>query len=308
MARTYQEKTIKLLFGGARKCAFPGCNTALIFEDRGAFSVIAEIAHIRSEKPNGPRFDPTFPLDAINLPENLLLLCGIHHKPVDEHASRYPVEELLLWKARQISDGTKRDLSDGQVAQIFQHYELTALGPEGFQKTCQALAVHTLGPKTDVSKRMWSRPGGFDATLDGRAIGYPSSAAPWDGFIVLEALYFIRTDEVRRTLPMLRQRIDDRFDRWRDEEKYRHPDYVIFATNLSLVPTSNQHGGPLDEFHHRLGMSSERFGLKDIVIWDEAAIADLLETYAEVRLVVSTLTASNELLNSVLGQVITRTP
>ncbi|MGW6619597.1 hypothetical protein ACWF99_00110 [Nocardia sp. NPDC055002] len=305
MARTYLEKTIKLLFGGARRCAFPGCDTALIFEDRGAISVVAEIAHIRSEKRNGPRFDPTYPLEAINLPENLLLLCGVHHKPVDEHASRYPVPELLRWKARQISDGTMRDLSERQVAQIFQHYELNALGPEGFYKTCQALAVHVLGPETDVSPSMWG-PGRYDATLNGRAIGYPSAEVPWDGFIVLDALYFIHTDQTRRALLMLRRRIEDRFSRWfQNDGKYKRPEYVIVATNLSLASASDQRRRGLAELHYMLEVSSERFGLKGIAIWDEADIADLLETYAEVRHAVSTLTASNELLNSVLGRTTT---
>ncbi|KJK43684.1 hypothetical protein UK23_32150 [Lentzea aerocolonigenes] len=59
MARTYAEKTIKLLFGAARWCAYPGCEAALVFEDRGVLTVVAEIAHIRSEKPRGPRYDST---------------------------------------------------------------------------------------------------------------------------------------------------------------------------------------------------------------------------------------------------------
>ena len=94
--------TIKTLFGQASNCAYPLCGEPLIFTDRGAKTVVAQIAHIRSEKPNGPRHDPAYSGD-IDGPENLLLLCGKHHRPVDMHESIYSVEELEAWKAVQIA-------------------------------------------------------------------------------------------------------------------------------------------------------------------------------------------------------------
>lgn len=54
MTRSYTQQTIKLLFGQARECAFPGCQAPLIFTDRGKRTVVAEIAHIRSETADGP--------------------------------------------------------------------------------------------------------------------------------------------------------------------------------------------------------------------------------------------------------------
>jgi hypothetical protein len=100
--RSYSLVTIKTLFGEARACAFPGCDEGLIFRDRGVATVIAEIAHIRSERPGGPRHDPTYTGD-INGADNLLLLCGRHHRPVDRHESLYTIAELEIWKADQIA-------------------------------------------------------------------------------------------------------------------------------------------------------------------------------------------------------------
>lgn len=100
--RSYTLVTIKTLFGEARACAFPGCDEGLIFRDRGVASIIAEIAHIRSERPGGPRHDPTYTGD-INGADNLLLLCGRHHRPVDRHESLYTIAELEIWKADQIA-------------------------------------------------------------------------------------------------------------------------------------------------------------------------------------------------------------
>lgn len=80
----------------------PGMRGPLIFRDRGLATVIAEIAHIRSERPGGPRHDPTY-TDDINGADNLLLLCGRHHRPVDRHESLYTIAELEIWKADQIA-------------------------------------------------------------------------------------------------------------------------------------------------------------------------------------------------------------
>lgn len=115
--RNYTHQTIKTLFGRAHTCAFPGCGAPLIFTDptRGGDTVVAEIAHIRSESAIGPRHDPSF-LGNIDGPENLLLLCGVHHKPVDRHEVLYTTDELLAWKALQLSSaGSGIVLSDEDV-------------------------------------------------------------------------------------------------------------------------------------------------------------------------------------------------
>ncbi len=121
MKRRYSEATIKVLFGRATRCAYPGCREALVFEDRGHLTVVAQIAHIRSGSPDGPRHVPGY--EPVNSEENLLLLCGKHHKAVDAHESIYSVEELLDWKTRQVTEGTDRELSDDQLAQIVQYVE-----------------------------------------------------------------------------------------------------------------------------------------------------------------------------------------
>lgn len=104
MARNYTLRTIKLLFGQASSCAHPDCNMALVYSDRGQDTVVAEIAHIRSAAPAGPRRDLTYAGD-LDGPDNLLLLCGTHHKAVDRHEASYSVEELEVWKQAQVASG-----------------------------------------------------------------------------------------------------------------------------------------------------------------------------------------------------------
>jgi len=113
--RNYKISTIKALFAEASACAFPGCIEPLIFHDRGRATVVAEIAHIRSEQPGGPRHDLTYPGD-VDGPANLLLLCGKHHRPVDRHEALYTIEELESWKAAQRAlAGGGTAVTDSQV-------------------------------------------------------------------------------------------------------------------------------------------------------------------------------------------------
>jgi hypothetical protein len=106
VGHTYALPVVKLLFATARSCAYPGCSIPLVFidADHGVREVAVQIAHIRSPKPGGPRYEPDFPADKLNSEENLLLLCGVHHHPIDMNGSKYTTEELLGWKKEQTSE------------------------------------------------------------------------------------------------------------------------------------------------------------------------------------------------------------
>ncbi|MFC9250001.1 HNH endonuclease signature motif containing protein [Amycolatopsis thailandensis] len=295
MARSYTHQTIKLLFARARYCAYPGCKEQLVLEHRARLTVVAEIAHIRSEKPDGPRYDPAYPALLINEEENLLLLCGKHHKPVDDHESVYPTDELLDWKRSQVAATSERQLSDGQVERIFLHYDLSRLGHESFEKVCQALTVQVLGPGTEFGP---GPDGRWDASFDGRATGFPNPDTPWDGFILMEAIYSSAEGSTRRATQMLEFRIKNRFKAWsaRVAQGGRRPDYVIFATNLALDGEDRvtQHLTSLIDFN------AAELGVREWRIWDETQIADLLAIYPDVRHAVSSLSTSNEIVEGVL--------
>ncbi|BBU22619.1 HNH endonuclease [Mycobacterium xenopi] len=47
--------------------------------------VVGEEAHIRSGRPDGPRYDPDYPSADIDKYENLMLLCPTHHTLIDAH-------------------------------------------------------------------------------------------------------------------------------------------------------------------------------------------------------------------------------
>ena len=120
VGHSYSEPILKLLFATARTCAYPTCQTQLVFvdESRGVREIAVQIAHIRSEKSNGPRHDPSYPVDRLNSFENLLLLCGVHHHPVDRNESKYTIADLTEWKEAQLKSGGGFQLEDSELADL----------------------------------------------------------------------------------------------------------------------------------------------------------------------------------------------
>lgn len=64
--------------------------------------------------------------------------------------------------------------------------DLSGLGPQGFERLSQALAVRVLGPGVEVFGE--GPDGGREATFRGR-LPYPNPIEPWDGYGVLQAKY-----------------------------------------------------------------------------------------------------------------------
>lgn len=94
------DKTRKLLWGrSGSKCAIR--KKALIVDATAADdeSVVADECHIKSPRPQGPRYDASYPSDRLDGYENLILLCRVHHKMVDDQAETYTVHILRQFKA-----------------------------------------------------------------------------------------------------------------------------------------------------------------------------------------------------------------
>lgn len=101
MARSYQDRDLKLLFGkSGMYCAFPDCRARLLAKATGRDdeAVLAHIAHIVAHSDTGPRADAEFPKNQRDKYPNLVLLCAHHHGLVDEQDSEYTVEQLQAWK------------------------------------------------------------------------------------------------------------------------------------------------------------------------------------------------------------------
>lgn len=91
----------KLLWGrSGNRCAM--CQRELIMAGTPAAddSIIGDECHIVSGAPSGPRHDPTFPHGGQDDYSNLLLLCKVHHKLIDDQEEKFPASSLVELKAR----------------------------------------------------------------------------------------------------------------------------------------------------------------------------------------------------------------
>ena len=94
------DKARKILWGrSGNRCAI--CRHELVVDATPADdeSVIGDECHIISGSYQGPRYDPAFLPDRLDDPENLILLCRIHHKMVDDQYETYTAELLHRQKA-----------------------------------------------------------------------------------------------------------------------------------------------------------------------------------------------------------------
>ncbi len=96
-------KTRKMLWGrAANRCAYPDCKIELVMDETETDdeSIVGDEAHIVAQKPDGARGDLNFPIEKIDKYDNLILLCKIHHKLVDDQENTYTIEALKAMKTQ----------------------------------------------------------------------------------------------------------------------------------------------------------------------------------------------------------------
>ena len=76
--------------------AFPGCPNPLV--DPASGSILGEVCHIKADKPGAARYDAAQNSKERHGFGNLILMCGVHHKIIDDNEQTYPVETLNQWK------------------------------------------------------------------------------------------------------------------------------------------------------------------------------------------------------------------
>lgn len=110
--------TVKRLFAvSMNRCAFPGCSTPVI--DPATQTVLGEICHIHAQSEGGPRFNQDLTEEQIHGIENLILMCGTHHKLIDDpgNEATYSADYLMGLKVAVAQSGSKTEtqLSDEQA-------------------------------------------------------------------------------------------------------------------------------------------------------------------------------------------------
>lgn len=95
-------KTHKMLWGrAANRCAFPDCRRELVMDasETDDESLIGEACHIVARESSGPRGNSSLTEEQRDKYGNLILLCNLHHKVVDDQTNTYTVQLLNEMKA-----------------------------------------------------------------------------------------------------------------------------------------------------------------------------------------------------------------
>ncbi|MBP3954995.1 HNH endonuclease [Gemmata sp. G18] len=110
--------TVKRLFAlSGNRCAFPNCQIPIVDSISG--SIVGEICHIKGEKEGSARHDQNQQNSERHSFDNLILLCGRHHKVIDDNESKYPVSFLINVKGKHETGQPKtRALSNEQTDRL----------------------------------------------------------------------------------------------------------------------------------------------------------------------------------------------
>lgn len=95
------DKTRKILWArSGNRCAV--CRRELVIDATVTDdnSVVGDECHLVSGRPRGPRFDGQYSSDGIDDADNLILLCRVHHRMVDDQCDTYTVETLKALRSK----------------------------------------------------------------------------------------------------------------------------------------------------------------------------------------------------------------
>jgi hypothetical protein len=117
---------VKGLFAVSQnRCAFPKCPTPA----HDGNSVLVQVCHIEGDKPDSARYRKDQPDRERHGFANLILLCGTHHKIIDDDEESYTVERLRKIKAQAEAATPSPDNDENErvgkllFTQILEHLE-----------------------------------------------------------------------------------------------------------------------------------------------------------------------------------------
>lgn len=94
-------KTQKMLWGrSANRCAFSECRRELVIDsiETDDESLVGDACHMVGDSQNGPRGESFLSDEDRDKYGNLVLLCKVHHKMIDDQRNYYTVERLQEMK------------------------------------------------------------------------------------------------------------------------------------------------------------------------------------------------------------------
>ena len=120
-------KTAKIVWGAsAGVCAFPDCRKELVIEAKHSDdeALVGDLCHIVASSSMGPRGESDLEPEERDKADNLILLCKVHHKCIDDQPNYYSVEKLKEMKKNHENWVKKSLVSPQKLCSPFVLFEL----------------------------------------------------------------------------------------------------------------------------------------------------------------------------------------
>ncbi len=172
-------------------------------------------------------------------------------------------------------------------------YNFTGLNSRDFEHLTQALAISVISK--GITPFGDGPDGAREATFNG-TMQYPSPAAPWHGYLVIQSKFRARpsddaSDDGTWVLKQLKSDLSKFENTKRNLQK---PQYYILVTNVVLTP--KQDTGSKDKVFRLLEEYKTRIGLQDFDVWDYDKLCRLLDTQDAIRNAYAAFISSGDII------------
>ena len=143
-------------------------------------------------------------------------------------------------------------------------YHLNGLDPRSFEHIVQAIAKKEIG--NGVTPFGDGPDGGREATFNGK-MNYPSTAAPWDGYLVIQSKFKLHpTGNPKDDGDWLIEQLNKDLAKFLDTKRsLKRPEYYLATTNIRLSAVAGT--GGRDRIDALLRAEEEKLGLKGHDVW-----------------------------------------
>jgi hypothetical protein len=152
-------KPHKLLWGrSGNMCAFPDCKQELVIDETSTddHSIIGQEAHIVGRKIDGPRGKNLLSQELRDNYNNLILLCSMHHKVIDDQEQEYTVEKIKEykkihenWISQNLGGDNKKQKDDELYATYIQNFIVLSNLNTWTNWTSNMLSMYEVFPKKE---------------------------------------------------------------------------------------------------------------------------------------------------------------
>jgi hypothetical protein len=91
---------------------------------------VGEVCHIKGEKPSAPRYDADQDNHSRHGFDNLILLCNVHHKVIDDNENTFSVERLVGMKEQHETRQEGKETIDDATSEAFTSAVVNTFGDQ----------------------------------------------------------------------------------------------------------------------------------------------------------------------------------